>query len=245
MELADKTALVTGSGVRLGKAISRALAEKGCQLLLHYNSSAEGSEEVRDYAESLGVKARTFQADLTNPDALRALVAFGAAEFGHLDILINNSAIYLSGKGLDTTPEILEKQFQLNLFAPVLLIREFAGQLPDGLSGKVVNISDAKVFRHQPDHFAYRLTKAAVNEMTLMFALELAPRITVNAIAPGVMLPLAGREETDMQALAERRIPLKRVGSPEIIADNVLHILSQDFMTGTIIRVDGGEGINS
>lgn len=245
MELADKTALVTGSGVRLGKAISRALAEKGCQLLLHYNSSAEGSEEVRDYAESLGVKARTFQADLTNPEALRALVAFGAAEFGHLDILINNSAIYLSGKGLDTTPEILEKQFQLNLFAPVLLIREFAGQLPDGLSGKVVNISDAKVFRHQPDHFAYRLTKAAVNEMTLMFALELAPRITVNAIAPGVMLPLAGREETDMQALAERRIPLKRVGSPEIIADNVLHILSQDFMTGTIIRVDGGEGINS
>jgi len=245
VELADKTALVTGSGVRLGKAISRALAEKGCQLLLHYNSSAEGSEEVRDYAESLGVKARTFQADLTNPEALRALVAFGAAEFGHLDILINNSAIYLSGKGLDTTPEILEKQFQLNLFAPVLLIREFAGQLPDGLSGKVVNISDAKVFRHQPDHFAYRLTKAAVNEMTLMFALELAPRITVNAIAPGVMLPLAGREETDMQALAERRIPLKRVGSPEIIADNVLHIISQDFMTGTIIRVDGGEGINS
>ncbi len=245
MELVGKTALVTGSGVRLGKAISRALAEKGCQLLLHYNSSAEGSEEVRDYAESLGVKARTFQADLTNPEALRALVAFGAAEFGHLDILINHSAIYLSGKGLDTTPEILEKQFQLNLFAPVLLIREFAGQLPDGLSGKVVNISDAKVFRHQPDHFAYRLTKAAVNEMTLMFALELAPRITVNAIAPGVMLPLAGRETTDMQALAKRRIPLKRVGSPEIIADNVLHIISQDFMTGTIIRVDGGEGINS
>lgn len=245
MELADKTALVTGSGVRLGKAISRALAEKGCQLLLHYNSSAEGSEEVRDYAESMGLKARTYQADLTDSDALQALIAFGAAEFGHLDILINNSAIYLSGKGLDTTPEILEKQFQLNLFAPVLLIREFAGQLPDGLSGKVVNISDAKVFRHQPDHFAYRLTKAAVNEMTLMFALELAPRITVNAIAPGVMLPLAGREETDMQALADRRIPLKRVGSPEIIADNVLHILSQDFMTGTIIRVDGGEGINS
>jgi len=243
VELAGKTALVTGSGVRLGKAISRALAENSCQLVLHYNSSSEGSEEVRDYAATLGVKALTYQADLTDPEELRALVSFGTAEFGHLDILINNSAIYLSGKGMDTTSELLEKQFQLNLFAPVLLIRAFAAQLPEGLTGKVVNISDAKVFRHQPDHFAYRLTKAAVNEMTLMFALELAPRITVNAIAPGVMLPLAGREETDMQALAERRIPLKRVGSPEIIADNVLHILSQDFMTGTIIRVDGGEGI--
>ena len=243
MELAGKTALITGSGVRLGKAISRALAENDCQLVLHYNSSAEGSEEVRDYAASLGVKALTYQADLSEPEELRALMRFGTAEFGHLDILINNSAIYLPGKGIDTTPELLEKQFRLNLFAPVLLIREFAAQLPEGLPGKIVNISDAKVFRHQPDHFAYRLTKAAVNEMTLMFALELAPRITVNAIAPGVMLPLAGREETDMQALAERRIPLKRVGSPEIIADNVLHILSQDFMTGTIIRVDGGEGI--
>jgi len=243
MELAGKTALVTGSGVRLGKAISRALAENGCQLVLHYNSSAEGSEEVRAYADSLGVRALTYQADLTDPEELRGLVRFGTTKFGHLDILINNSAIYLPGKGMDTTPELLEKQFRLNLFAPVLLIREFAAQLPEGQPGKVVNISDSKVFRHQPDHFAYRLTKAAVNEMTLMFALELAPQITVNAIAPGVMLPLAGREDTDMQALADRRIPLKRVGSPEIIAENVLHILWQDFMTGTILRVDGGEGI--
>jgi glucose 1-dehydrogenase len=243
VDLAGKTALVTGSGVRLGKAISRALAERGCQLALHYNASAEGAEEIREYARSLGVKAETYRADLSSPDEARALIQSASVNFGHLDILINNAAIYLPGKGMDTSADILEKQFRLNLFAPVLLIREFASQLPEGFPGKVINISDAKVFRHQPDHFAYRLTKAAVNEMTLMFALELAPRITVNAVAPGVMLPLAGREDTDMQALAERRIPLKRVGSPEIIAQNVLHILDQDFMTGTIIRVDGGEGI--
>jgi len=243
VELKGKTALVTGSGVRLGKAISRALAENGCQLALHYHSSAGGAEEVRAYAQALGLRAQTFQADLSKPEELRSLITRVSAVFGHLDILINNSAIYLPGKGLETTPDLLEKQFRLNLFAPVLLIREFAAQLPEGLQGKVVNISDAKVFRHQADHFAYRLTKAAVNEMTLMYALELAPRITVNAVAPGIMLPLAGREDTDMQALADRRIPLKRVGSPEIIAENVLHILAQDFMTGNIIRVDGGEGI--
>ncbi|HOG76797.1 MAG: SDR family oxidoreductase [Chloroflexi bacterium] len=243
MELAGKTALITGSGVRLGKAISKALAENGCQLALHYNSSSEGAVEIRTYAQSLGIKAITYQADLSKPDELRAFFQVCSADFGHVDILINNAAIYLPGKGMDTTSDILEKQFRLNLFAPVLLIREFAAQIPEDGQGKVVNISDAKVFRHQADHFAYRLTKAAINEMTLMFALELAPRITVNAIAPGVMLPLAGREDTDMQALADRRIPLKRVGSPEIIAENVLHILSQDFMTGTIVRVDGGEGI--
>jgi len=77
--------------------------------------------------------------------------------------------------------------------------------------------------------------------MTALFALELAPNITVNAIAPGVMLPLAGHEDADLQDLAEKRIPLKRIGSPEIIAENVLHILHQDFMTGTVIRIDGGE----
>jgi len=149
----------------------------------------------------------------------------------------------LKGKGLETTPELLDQAFKLNLYAPLLLTRAFARQLPEGMPGKVINISDAKVFRHQADHFAYRLTKSAINEMTAMFALELAPNITVNAIAPGVMLPLAGHEDEDLQALAQKRIPLKRIGSPEIIAENVLHLLHQDFMTGTVIRVDGGEWV--
>jgi len=142
---------------------------------------------------------------------------------------------------LDTTPELLDQVSSLISSPPFLLTRAFAHAAAEGLHGKVINISDAKIYRHQPDHFAYRLTKSAINEMTALFALELAPNITVNAIAPGVMLPLAGREDEDLQALAQKRIPLKRIGSPEIIAENVLHILHQDFMTGTVIRVDGGE----
>ena len=241
MELKGKNALITGSGIRLGRAIALALAAEGCNLALHYHHSAEEVHEVQTAALTMGVQAEIFQADLSDPNQLQQLIQAVITAFGHIDILINNAGVYLKGKGMETTPEILEQVFKINLFAPLLLTRAFAQQLPEGFEGKVINISDAKVFRHQPDHFAYRLTKNSINEMTALFALELAPTITVNAIAPGVMLPLAGHEDADLQDLAEKRIPLKRIGSPEIIAENVLHILHQDFMTGTVIRIDGGE----
>jgi len=241
MDLKGKNALITGSGIRLGRAIALALAAEGCNLALHYHHSAEEVHEVQTAALTMGVQAEIFQADLSDPNQLQQLIQAVITAFGHIDILINNAGVYLKGKGMETTPEILEQVFKINLFAPLLLTRAFAQQLPEGFEGKVINISDAKVFRHQPDHFAYRLTKNSINEMTALFALELAPTITVNAIAPGVMLPLAGHEDADLQDLAEKRIPLKRIGSPEIIAENVLHILHQDFMTGTVIRIDGGE----
>jgi glucose 1-dehydrogenase len=129
----------------------------------------------------------------------------------------------------------------LNLRAPFILSQEFARQLPEDLPGRIINISDAKVFKQKPDHFAYRLTKSAMNEMTKMMAQELAPNITVNAIAPGLILPLAGRESIDLQKNTVSRIPLNRIGGVETIAENVIHILEQDFMTGQIITLDGGE----
>lgn len=241
MELKGTTALVTGGGIRLGRAVVLMLAKHGCNIALHYHASEEDAREVARQAEEFGVKVRLYQADLDDLDALEMFVERVASDFGHFDILVNNAGTYMKGKGLDTTAELLRAQFNINLFAPLLLTRAFARQLPEDRQGKVINISDSKVFRNAYDHFAYRLTKAGVNEMTAMFALELAPRITVNAIAPGIMLPLAGFEHIDMEAVGERRVPLKRVGSPEIIAENVLHILTQDFMTGHVLRVDGGE----
>ena len=243
MDLSNKVALVTGAGVRLGRAIALALAAEGCNLALHYNRSADEALEVAAQARQLGVTAQVFSTDLSQASEVDELSRQVVEGFGHYDILVNNAAIYLKGSGLETTAEMLESQFRLNLFAPLLLTRAFALQLPPDLPGKVINISDAKVSRNGSDHFAYRLTKQAIRQMTAMFALELAPNITVNAIAPGVMLPLAGHENADLQALAERRIPLKRIGSPEIIAQNVLHLLHQDFMTGAVLQVDGGENL--
>jgi NAD(P)-dependent dehydrogenase (short-subunit alcohol dehydrogenase family) len=243
MELKGKVALVTGSGIRLGRAIAKALAEEGCDLAMHYNGSAEETASLREELQSLGGRYELFQADLSDAGQIENLIKSIYAQFSHLDILVNNAGSYPKGKGLETDILMLQQIFSLNLFAQILLIKAFAQHLPETASGKVVNISDSKVFKHGTDHFAYRLTKSAVNEMTMQFALELAPRITVNAVAPGIVMPLAGLEDMDMQPVIERRVPLKRIGSPEMIAENVIHLLKQDFITGQVIRVDGGENI--
>ncbi|MGI6251342.1 MAG: SDR family oxidoreductase [Anaerolineaceae bacterium] len=243
MDLIGKTALVTGSGIRLGKAISLALAQKGVNLALHFHSSADEVQEVLMEVKALGVKAKTFQSDISVQGAAVKLSKDVVSWAGHYDILINNAAIYLPGNGAKITQSALSKEFQINLFSPLLLTQQFAAQLPEGAFGKVINIADAKVYKTGSDHFAYRLTKMGIIEMTRMFAMELAPHITVNAIAPGIMMPIAGFEHINIQEVAERKIPLKRPGSPEIIAQNVLHILDQDFMTGNIIVVDGGESL--
>lgn len=241
MDLKGKNALVTGSGIRLGRAIALALGEAGCNLALHYNTSVESVIQVKSELEKMGRKAQVFQQDLEDVSHVQDLMTRVCSEFGHIDILINNAGIYPAGSGKAATPEKINRVFNVNLFSPWLLISAFANQLPREVQGKVINISDAKVFRNGTDHFSYRVTKQAINTITAMFALELAPNITVNAIAPGTMLPLQGYEHVDLQVVADRQIPLKRIGSPEIIAQNVLHILRQDFMTGQVIRVDGGE----
>lgn len=241
MDLKGKNALVTGSGIRLGRAIALALGEAGCNLALHYNTSVESVIQVKSDLEKMGRKAQVFQQDLEDISHVQDLMTRVCSEFGHIDILINNAGIYPAGSGKAATPEKINRVFNVNIFSPWLLISAFANQLPREVQGKVINISDGKVFRNGTDHFSYRVTKQAINTITAMFALELAPNITVNAIAPGTMLPLQGYEHVDLQVVADRQIPLKRIGSPEIIAQNVLHILSQDFMTGDIIRVDGGE----
>ena len=241
MDLKGKNALVTGSGIRLGRAIALALGEAGCNLALHYNTSVESVIQVKSDLEKIGRKAQVFQQDLEDISHVQDLMTRVCSEFGHIDILINNAGIYPAGSGKAATPEKINRVFNVNFFSPWLLISAFANQLPREVQGKVINISDGKVFRNGTDHFSYRVTKQAINTITAMFALELAPNITVNAIAPGTMLPLQGYEHVDLQVVADRQIPLKRIGSPEIIAQNVLHILSQDFMTGDIIRVDGGE----
>lgn len=241
MELSGKTALITGSAIRLGRAISLALAEKGCNLILHYHSSVDNVQELLEQVNRKNISATLIKADLTDENESFSLFTKILEFVHHVDILVNNAGIYLNGNALQTTKDIWDKQFMLNLRSPFILSQEFARQLPEGMPGRILNISDAKVLRPKPDHFAYRLTKSSMNEMTKMLAKELAPNITVNALAPGLILPLAGREINDLQKNTISRIPLQRLGGLEVIEDNVIHILEQDFLTGQIITLDGGE----
>ena len=241
MELQDKIALVTGGGVRLGRAFALALAHEGAHVILHYNHSQEPAEETAEAARELGVRAATIGADFNQMDAVETVFQATQSDFDHVDILINNAAIYPRETGLETDRSMWEKQFRINLQAPFTLIQAFARQLPENRPGRILNIADAQVLQHKPDHFAYRLTKTALIEMTRMFALELAPQITVNALGLGIMLPLAGKEDVNLEAYAEKHVPLKRTGSPEIAAQNALHLLKSDYTTGAFLRVDGGQ----
>jgi NAD(P)-dependent dehydrogenase (short-subunit alcohol dehydrogenase family) len=241
MELKNKTALVTGGGVRLGRAFALALAKEGVNLVVHYNSSAAPALETVNIAKSYGVEAIAAGADFTDLEAVEALFPQAVDRFACVDILINNAAIYLKSTGLGTDRETWEKQFKINLQTPFLLIQAFARQLPDDRFGRVLNIADAQIHQHKPDHFAYRLTKLSLVEMTRMFALELAPRITVNALGLGIMLPLAGKEDVNLAAYARKYVPLNRTGSPDIAVENALHLIKSDFTTGAFLTVDGGQ----
>jgi NAD(P)-dependent dehydrogenase (short-subunit alcohol dehydrogenase family) len=241
MKLKSSVAVVTGGAVRLGKVISLALAAEGCHILIHYGKSTDQARETMDLVTELGVNAAIHQADLSNFDEMRTIIPSAISNFGKVDILINNGAVFLPGDLDETTEDAWDKQQAINLKSPFFLCQDFSRQIPKDGKGAIVNITDARVYRPAADHVAYRLTKAALITMTETLAHDLAPRITVNALALGAILPPAGKGEDHLLALSKSNIPLRIPGNSGIVADNIIHLLRQDFITGETIRIDGGE----
>lgn len=251
MELRGKTALVTGGGVRIGRALALGLAGAGCDLVIHYNRSSEPAEEVREEAGRLGVAAITAGADLAEPEAAEQVIDAAVERFGRLDVLVSSAAIFPENDTLEAAGAAeFDRLVAINLRAPYLLARAFAaarersGRGPTGSRqpGRIVHLLDARVRRAGADHLIYRLTKRALWALTENLALALAPEVTVNGLALGAILPPPEEEGEDyLESLVERRVPVGRAGSPEIVADNLLHLLRQDFVTGAVWVVDGGE----
>ena len=239
--LQGKVALITGGAVRIGREISRQLARAGCQVCVHYNASAQGAESLLSELRASGVRCEGVRVDLSNPDDVTHVVGGAMAAFGRVDILINNAAIFLDGDLKTTSLENWQQQFAINLTAPFLISKDFAALAGSADGRCIVNILDARVNRPGRDHFAYRLTKAALLSMTESLALDLSPSIRVNGVALGAILPPPEESQAYLDELAESTIPLARAGNPEMVAENVLHLLSQPFLTGEIIRLDGGE----
>lgn len=241
MELKGRIALITGAAVRLGRAITLALAGAGCHVFIHYGRSHTAAQQTQAEAQALGVQAAIHPADLTDPAAVQGIMDTAVHRFGRVDILVNNAALFLPGDLATTTLDDWQAQFKVNLRAPFLLCQAFARQIPPDGFGQIINVTDARVFRPAGDHLAYRLTKAALVTLTESLARDLAPRITVNAVALGAILPPPGEDETFLHHLAQTRIPLRRPGSLAAVTRNVLHLLEQEFLTGVVVRVDGGE----
>ena len=231
-------ALVTGGAVRIGRAISSALAEDGYQLIVHYNSSSDAAEELVDGIRSAGGDAVAIGADLADADAVRRLAADAVEAFGGIDMLVNNASVFPPERLEETDEALWDHTMAVNLRAPFFLIRHLAETLR-ARRGVVINMADLAGIQSWAAYAAHGISKAGVVHLTRVAARSLAPDVRVCGIAPGTVLPPDGMSDGEIQALAERA-PLQKNGSPEDVVRALRYLLSAGFVTGETLVVDGG-----
>ncbi len=240
MELAGRVALVTGAGVRLGRAIALGLAQRGMRLLVHYNTSSTEADEVVAEIERLGGQAVALRADLLQQAEVESLIPRGVAALGQVDVLVNSAAIFQRGTIHNTTLANWEAHLAINLRAPFFLCQGLARALQPGQRAHIINIADWRAIRPGTQYMAYTAAKAGLVALTKSLALALAPQVQVNAIAPGGILAPPGDPGGYFEKLADR-LPLKHTGSPDEIVRAVLYLLTSDFVTGDVLYITGGE----
>lgn len=237
------TALVTGGATRLGFAFAHALADAGFNIALHYHSSENDALKAAKEIEGLGVSCATFKFDLATEQP-ELLIEQVCEKLPSLQILVNNASSYEAGSISKTNLAMLQKQFSTNFFAPFLLTKAFADQCSQRCTkGSVVNILDNKIAFQQYNYAAYLLSKKTLGEFTQLAAMEFAPDIRVNAIAPGVILPGENRTD-DYIKWRISGIPLDKQGKTNQLIKALHYLLDNDFVTGQVLMVDGGESLN-
>ena len=234
-----KYALVTGGADRIGKAVAIHLAKQGYHLLLHYNSSSEKAQKVKEEIESLetGVSAQLLQIDfLANNDFDQILEDLKKQNIT-LEVLVNCASDFIPSDFKKVGSELLDKELTINFKNPYLLTKAFA-RVYD--KGNIINFIDTKVTKNHTVHLDYILSKKLLQDFTKISAVELAPNFRVNGIAPGLILPPEGKDESYLLNLA-KNIPLKTIGNLEEILKAVQFILDSPFFTGQTLFIDGGE----
>ncbi|CAB4050413.1 SDR family NAD(P)-dependent oxidoreductase [Paraburkholderia phenoliruptrix] len=243
MENPPPVALITGSTSGIGAAIARRLSMDGFSVILHSRSSVEAGHAL---AQKLG-SAAYVQADLARDEDRIKLIREAIAVWGRLDVLINNAGISRVIPHIDlaaATPDVWRELHEVNVVAPFRLIAEAQSALREaaarGRSSCVVNVSSHAGVRPKGASIPYAATKAALNHMTRLLALSLAPDIRVNAVAPGLVDTPLTAEWTQAQRLWKERAPMRRAASPDDIAQAVALLVASDYLTGEILLSDGG-----
>jgi pteridine reductase len=238
-----KRALITGGAKRLGRETALALARAGASLVIHYNSSEEPARALCKELEALGAVAVPLQANLDDPQAAQGLLWEAWNALGGIEFLVNNASIFPSGRLGEMSWTDLRDNLRVNAWAPFLLMREFWRKVAGSTdTGSVVNLLDTRLVGGDLAHAAYHLSKATLGEITKLAALEFAPELRVNGVAPGAVLPPEELEEAYLDGLTAE-LPLKKRGYPRDIAEATLYLLGASFVTGQILFVDGGRHI--
>jgi len=238
-QLTGKTALVTGAAQRIGRAIATAMAGAGANVVIHYNSSGEEAERLATDLAGRGINVWTIQADLSKPTEAAALIGRTLSLTNSLDLLVNNASTFPESALTNFTSVELHDSIDMNALGPFAIARSFH-QL--GCTGAVVNLLDCMIADYDRKHVAYHLSKRMLFSLTRMMAVEFAPAVRVNAVAPGLTLPPVGKDESYLAGLASSNL-LNAVGSVEDVAEAVLFLLRSTFVTGQVIYVDGGRNL--
>jgi len=248
--LEGRKALVTGAAKRVGRAICLALGDQGVDILIAYRRSAKDAEATSQALRSKGVRALALQADLAESSGCRRLVSDAEREFGCIDILVNNASDFGRTPIRELVQDVEEFQNRFDYFAhlhmaaPLYLGIRLGLRMKERGWGRIVNLTDRVTVRGQayPDWALYLATKYGLYGTTQILARELAPEVTVNSVAPGLVVPPPDFDSEEVERI-RRRIPLQRQSSAEEIAADVLHLIRSASKTGSAILTDGGVGL--
>ena len=240
MEIEGKVALVTGGAKRLGRSIALALAERGAELVIHYRDSEREAQELLALLKRAGGKPVAVRGDVSVAADVDRIVETAMQAFGRIEILVNNAAIFYRTPFEKVTEEDWDRFLDVNLKGPFLLCRRIGGIMLRQGQGNIISLADLAGLKVWAEYIPYSVSKAGLIALTQGLAKALAPAVQVNAVAPGaVLLPEGTTPEERERAI--RRIPLDRLGTPEDIARAVVYLIENDFITGEVLRLDGGQ----
>jgi len=237
-KLSGRVALVTGAAKRLGRVVALRLADEGADVAIHYGKSANEAREVVSEIEKRGQHAASFSADLISVPAIQRLFDDATRHFGRLDILVNSAANFLETKFGETSESVWDASLDANLKAPFFCSQAAAPHLAQSGRGVIINFSDIGGLLGWREFLPHSISKAGVIVLTRILAKELAPKVRVNAIAPGT-ISMPG-DPPQLEADYIRRAPLRRAGRPEEVADAAIYLITAEFITGQVLVLDGG-----
>lgn len=231
------TAIITGGGVRLGRAMALHLAKKGYDIALHHNASSKNAEEAIAEIQSLGVHCEPFPCDFTDLLAVEKLIKEVLSGFSNIDLLINSAANFIQEDIEHTSTQSLEDTFHINLLTPYILMREYKKQVNRGM---IVNILDERISRNVPTFAAYSVAKVGLSHLTHLASIEWGATVRVNGIAPGLILPPAGGT-ADYLERGKKLIPTLTHGTVDDICRGLDYLVESKFVNGETLFIDGGQ----
>jgi NAD(P)-dependent dehydrogenase (short-subunit alcohol dehydrogenase family) len=240
--LENNVAIVTGAAERVGRVIALALAEKGMNVAITYYRANEPWRQTLAEIQAKGVEVMALHMDVCQTGCAQECMEQIVERFGRADVLVNNASVWLSDPFLDISLEAWQRALDVNLTGPFLCSQAVAPHMLRQKSGLIVNITDLSAFQTWPQYAHHAASKAGLVALTKVMAAELAPHVRVNAIAPGTVLLPEGASEQKRRWAVENSL-LKRIGTPQDVAQTVLFLAENDFVTGAVYFVDGGRAL--